>query len=338
MNLNFFKNKKIIVTGGTGLIGAKICNYLSNIETDVNSISIDSDERVKKVLLKPEIHKNIDLRNFDDCLYFFKDADIVINLMGIRESTQLGVKKSATAMSAFLICNTNIIQASCKNNVKTYLFCGSINEYPPFELRREDDLWDGLPSANDKYVGVSKRVGELQAEAYSKQFNWDAVKIVRPSNVYGPLDNFDPETAHVIPSLIHKIFNQNDGELKVAGDGKAVRDFIFIDDLVDGILKVIENGDTNLPFNLGSGVGVSIREVVETILEFTNSKIKIVWDNDLPTGDKKRILDISRAKEKINFMPKHSLSQGIKKTIDWYSKNIDLAYKYGRTYDKKYKI
>jgi GDP-L-fucose synthase len=338
MNLKFFNNKKIVVTGGTGLIGAKICNYLSNTQSDVISVSIDSQERVKEVLSKPEIHRNIDLRNFDNCLNLFKGADIVMNLMGIRESTQLGVKKSATAMSAFLICNTNIIQASCINNVNTYLFCGSINEYPPLELRHEDDLWKGLPSANDKYVGISKRVGELQAEAYSNQFNWNAVKIVRPSNVYGPFDNFDPETAHVIPSLIHKIFNSNNGELNVAGDGKAVRDFIYIDDLVEGILNVVEKGDINLPFNLGSGIGVSIREVVETIIELTNVKLKIIWDTNLPTGDNKRILDISRAKEKINFKPKHSLSEGIKKTIEWYLKNKDLAYKYGRTYDKKYKI
>ena len=289
-----------MIAGGTGLIGSHLSNKLELLGANVTSASIDSEERFKKALNNPKLFKYLDFRNYEDCMKESKDKDIVINLMGIRESTQLGVKKSATAMSAFLICNTNIIQASCKNNVDSYLFCGSINQYPPLELRREDDLWEGLPSANDKYVGVSKRIGELQAEAYSKQFNWDAVKIVRPSNVYGPLDNFNPNTAHVIPSLIHKIFNQNNGELKVAGDGSALRDFIYVDDLVDGILSVIEKGDTNLPFNLGSGVGVSIREVVETILEFTNSKLKIVWDTTLPTGDKKNFRYIkSQRKNKL---------------------------------------
>ena len=335
---SFFKNKKIIVTGGTGLIGSKICNKLSEYNSDITSVSIDSPERVKKVLNNPLIHRNIDLRNYSECLSLFKDADIVINLMGIRESTQLGIKRSATAMSAFLTCNTNIIQSACSNKVKNYLFCGSINQYPPLEIRKEDDVWNGLPAANDKYVGVSKRVGELQAEAYSNQYGWDAVKIVRPSNVYGPFDNFDPETAHVIPSLIHKSFSLDGEKLIVAGDGSAIRDFIFIDDLVDGIFSVLEKGKTNYPYNLGSGIGSSIKEVVNSIIECSKKKINVSWDSSLPSGDKKRVLDISRAKNELNFFTNHTLKDGIQKTIDWYLKNKDLAYKYGKTYDKKYKI
>jgi len=338
MNLDFYKNKKIIVTGGTGLIGSRICNIFTKNNLDVTSVSIDSKDRVEQVLSDTSIHKNIDLRDYQKCLNLFKNTDILINLMGIRESTQLGVKKSATAMSAFLLCNTNIVQSACLNDVKIYLYCGSINQYPPFEVRREEDLWNGLPSANDKYVGISKRVGELQAEAYSKQFNWNAVKIVRPSNVYGPFDNFDPETAHVIPSLIHKLFNCKNNKLNVAGDGTAIRDFIFIDDLIDGILKVIENGEFNQPFNLGSGMGVSIKYLIDTILKIVNKNIEVKWDTSLPSGDSKRVLDISKARKKINFKPSFSLEKGLKVTIEWYLNNKDLAYKYGRTYDKEYKV
>ncbi len=333
---NFFQNKKIVVTGGTGLIGSKVCNKLINMNADVTSVSIDSQDRVKKVLENPKIHKNIDLRDYQKCLDLFKGANIIINLMGIRESTQLGFKKSATAMSAFLTCNSNIVQSACENKVNSYMFCGSINQYPPIEIRKEDDVWNGLPSANDKYVGISKRVGELQAEAYSNQFSWDATKVIRPSNVYGPHDNFDPDTAHVIPSLIHKILNLNGNRLKVAGDGSAIRDFIYIDDLVDGILLVLEKAKTKTAFNLGSGIGSSIREVVDIIVKCSGKEIEIDWDKNLPSGDKKRVLDISRAKERLNFKPKISLKNGIQKTIEWYLNNKDLAYKYGRTYDEKY--
>ena len=335
--MNYFSNKKILIAGGTGLIGATISNKLYKLGGKVVSASIDSMERINQVLENPSLHKYIDLRNFSDCIEATKNCDIVINLMGVRESTQLGISKSATAFSAFLLCNTNLIESCCKNNIKDYLFCGSINEYPPFEIRQEDDLWKGLPSAQDRYVGLAKRIGEIQAEAYSKQFNWTAVKIVRPSNVYGPFDNFDPKTAHVIPSLIYKAIHSDDNKITVAGDGNAIRDFIYIDDLVDGILLTLEKADYNYPLNIGSGQGNSIKEVVSSILEnLPNKNITIEWDISKPIGDKKRVLNVQRAKEHLCFSAKTSLSLGIKKTIDWYLNNEELAFKYGRTYDEKY--
>lgn len=338
MKTQFFNNKKVIVTGGTGLIGASLSNVLQELGANVTAISVDDPKRVKKVLKNPDNHLYLDLRDAEKCIRSFDNADIVVNLMGIRESTQLGIKKSGTAMSAFLECNTNIIQAACLNKVGTYLFCGSINQYPPLAIRHEDSVWDGLPSANDRYVGVSKRVGELQAEAYSKQFNWDAVKIIRPSNVYGPMDNFDPETAHVIPSLIYKFFYNKNDVLNVAGDGSSIRDFIYIDDLIQGILLVLENGKVNRPYNLGSGVGHTIKEVVKFISNFDSSKIEIKWDTEKPSGDTKRILDISRAKKEIAFKPTMGLQEGINTTMKWFLKNKKLAFNFGRTYDKKYEI
>ena len=333
INSNFFKNKNILITGGTGLIGCYLTNHLTDLGAKVVSASIDSEERVMQVLNNPKLFKFVDFRNYEDCKNITKDKDIVINLMGIRESTQLGVKKSASAMSNFLICNTNIVSSSFDNSVGMYSFCGSINEYPPLKIRHEEQMWDGLPSANDRYVGVAKRVGEMQAEAYSIQYNSDIVKIIRPSNVYGPFDNFDPLTAHVIPSLIYKILNSTNNELIVAGDGSAIRDFIFIEDLIDGILLTLEKGRTNFPFNIGSGYGVTIKELVETIKQIVNPNIKIIWDSKLNSGDDIRVLDISRAKKHLAFNPKTSIESGLKSTLEWYLKNKDLAYKLGRTYE-----
>ena len=237
---NFFKNKRILIAGGTGLIGAHLSNKLTLTGAKVVAASIDTYSRARKVLNNPEIYKFCDFRDVNQCKKITKNVDIVINLMGVRESTQLGISRSATALSAFLICNTNLLDNACKNKVKNYLFCGSINQYPPLKVRNEDSVWNGLPSQQDKYVGLAKRIGEIQADAYANQFNWKVTKIVRPSNVYGPYDNFNPSTAHVIPSLIYKAHKlKNNGILEIAGDGSAIRDFIYVDDCVDGILKAL---------------------------------------------------------------------------------------------------
>ena len=336
--MKFFKNKKILIAGGTGLIGTFITNYLCLSNAKVTCISVDSKSRVNKVLTNPNVFKRVDLRNNNLCKEITKEVDIVINLMGVRESTQLGVKQSATSLSAFLRCNTNLIENSCLNRVGTYLFCGSINQYPPLRIRREEDVWNGLPSAQDKYVGISKRVGEMEAEAYSIQFEWDAVKIIRPSNVYGPFDNFDPATAHVIPSLIHKAFSAKNDFIEVAGNGSAVRDFIYVEDLVRGILLMIKKGKTNYPVNIGSGKGVSIKKIVQVINSNLVNKKKIIWNTNLPTGDSKRVLDIKRAEKHLSFNTKFPIEKGIKETMKWYKKNLNLAYNLGRTYDKVYKI
>ena len=335
---NIFYNKKILVAGGTGLIGANLCNKLESLGAKVISCSVDGTERAKKVLVNPKSYRYCDFRDKKASHRVTRNIDILINLMGVRESTQLGITRSASALSTFLVCNTNIIESACINKVKNYLFCGSINQYPPIPVRNEEDVWRGLPSAQDRYVGMAKRIGEIQAEAYSKQFNWNAVRIIRPSNVYGPYDNFDPKTAHVIPSLIHKALNSTNGFLKVAGDGSAIRDFIYVEDVVEAILLVIKSKETNIPFNIGSGKGISIKELVKIIIKnFKNKKITIKWDKKKPTGDKKRVLNISRAKKRIKFFPKTNIQEGIKKTIIWYTQNTNLGLKLGRTYDKKVK-
>lgn len=335
---SFFKNKKIFIAGGTGLIGAALSNKLNEFNAKVISASIDSKQRANIVLNNPKSFKYIDFRNTKECIKNIKGIDIVVNLMGVRESTQLGISRSASAFSAFLICNTNIIEAACSHKIGNYLFCGSINQYPPLPIRKEDDVWAGLPSAQDRYVGMAKRIGEIQAEAYSNQYNWKAVKIVRPSNVYGPFDNFDPKTAHVIPSLIYKAATSSNGILNVAGDGSAIRDFIYVDDVVDGILLALKSNKKNIPFNIGSGKGTSIKNLVNIINKnISNKNLKVKWDISKPRGDLKRVLDISRAKKLLNFFPKTNLETGIKKTINWYLANKMSGYKLGRTYDKKYK-
>jgi GDP-L-fucose synthase len=215
--------------------------------------------------------------------------------------------------------NTNMAEAARQANVKWYLYTSSVGVYHPREILREDDVWDTFPSQNDWYGGWAKRIGELQLEAYSVKYPGFGYSIVRPANVYGAYDNFDPANAMVIPSLIRKAF-END-TLNVWGDGTPIRDFIHARDVARGMLFAVKN-KVKQPLNLGSGSGVSIAELVKVICECLPQDTEIVWEKDKPTGDKKRILDMSRAFD-LGFENSVPLKKGIKETVNWFMQNRD---------------
>jgi len=324
-----YSNKRVLVTGGTGTIGAVLVKRLLELGAKVTVISMDSFERAQAVLSDISMFRQGDLRDYKVCLQVSEGQDYVFHLMAVKGNTQIGVSKVASAYVPFLLCNTNMMEAAFRSHIKRYIFVGSIGEYPALAMRHEDDLWKGPPEANDRFMGIAKRAGEVQAEAYLHEYGWDAVRIVRLSNVYGPYDDFDPATAHVIPAIINRVIG-GENPLKVAGDGTAIRDFIYSEDVVEGMLRAMEKAPPCLPINLGSGQGVSIKEVVESIASFAPVKPKIFWDTSRPTGDKIRILATQRAKEILGFEPVNSLKQGLKKTIDWYLANTELARRRGK--------
>ena len=213
----------------------------------------------------------------------------------------------------------NMMEAARRANVKNFLFTSSIGVYEPAEIFSEDDVWKTFPSPNDRFAGWAKRMGELQAEAYEIEYGWNKISIVRPANVYGPFDNFDPENAMVIPSLIRRAV-EGESPLVVWGDGTPVRDFIFSEDVARGMMLAVEK-NINLPLNLGSGQGVSIKRIVEEIVTNLNDDREIIWDKDKPNGDALRLMDMSRSKELINFVCKTDIVQGIAQTIEWYLDN-----------------
>ena len=319
----------MLVTGGTGTIGTAIVKRLLDLGAVVTAVSIDSMERVKAVLGAPSIFRWADLRDYKTCLEVTKGQEYVFHLIAVKGNTQIGLSKVASAYVPFLMCNTNTIEAAFRCGVKRYMFVGSIGQYPDIPLRHEDDVWKGPPSANDRYMGIAKRAGEAQAETYLHEFSWDAVRIVRLSNVYGPYDDFNPKTAHVIPALISRMVNGED-PLKVAGDGSAARDFIYLDDVVEGMLLALEKAPPCFPINLGSGVGCSIKTLVETMAGLVPKKPGIEWDLTKPTGDSVRILATQRAKEILGFEAKTPLREGLKKTIAWYMANTEVANRRGR--------
>jgi GDP-L-fucose synthase len=327
-----YKDKKALVAGGTGTIGIPVVERLLEAEEKVTVVSMDSPEYARMLFGNKVLFQQSDLTNFDNCLSVTRGQDYVFNLVGIKGSVGIGETKVASYFVPALWYQTNLMEASFRNGVSRYLFVSSICGYPQSSVPKEEDsMWDGLPKQNDRVPGLAKRIGEIQGETYLHEYGWDAVRIVRPSNVYGPFDDFNPATAQVIPALIRRML---DGEnpIKVWGDGSAVRDFIFSEELADWLLVAVEKAPPCVPINLGSGKGTTIKELAETIAQCVPKPPQIEWDKTKPSGDPVRILSIERAKELLGFEPKTGFREGIEKTVDWYLRHRDLASKIGARY------
>ena len=314
--MNFYKNKSILVTGGTGMIGQPLCNMLVEAGADVTVASLDGEERTPRGtrFLK------LDLRNFENCLSVTKNKEIVFHLAGVKGSPKMTLERPASFFVPTLQFSLNMMEAARRMGVERYLFTSSVGVYQPAEVFQEDSVWKTFPSPNDRFAGWAKRICELQAEAYQIEYDWNLVSIVRPANVYGPYDNFDPSNAMVIPSLIHRALYEK-GPLIVWGDGSPIRDFIHAKDVARGMMLVIEKGIKE-PINLGSGSGVTIKQIAEAIAKFTGKDL--IWDKNKPNGDAKRLMDMSRA-SKLGYKPELSLEDGIVNTIEWYKCNRELA-------------
>ena len=306
-----FKNQKVLVTGGAGMIGRELVKLLLGRGANVYVADLKEPEDMRD---KVNFVK-VDLREFSSCLEICEGMDYVFNLVGIKCSPRVCIEEPAKIMGPMMQFNTNMLEAAMHHNIKWYLYTSTVGVYQPAEILREDDVWSTQPSKNDWFGGWAKRMGELQCLAYQKQYGEGKCSIVRPANVYGPHDNFDLDSAMVIPSLIRKAFS--DDVLKVWGDGSAVRDFIHARDVARGMIFVVENKITE-PLNLGSGDEISIRRIAQAVAK--EAKVDIDWDLSKPTGDPRRVFDMTRAKLH-GFEPLITIEDGIKETIEWYLKN-----------------
>jgi GDP-L-fucose synthase len=327
---SFYEGKKILVTGGSGMIGRYLVEMLINEGSKVKIASLDDPSRAHPLA---EFLK-LDLTDIHNCINATKGIDYVFHLAGIKGSPKMTKERPASFFVPTILFNTNMMEASRRSGVERFLYTSTIGVYAPAEVFREDDVWKTFPSENDKFAGWAKRMGELQAEAYKIEYGWNKISIVRPANVYGSYDNFDPENAMVIPSLIHRALS-GENPLTVWGDGTAIRDFIHARDVARGMMIALEKGIT-MPVNLGSGTGVSVKQIAETIAKFVpGAPIKIIWDKNKPTGDKKRLMDVTRAKKLLGFTPIVSLEQGTKETIEWYLKNKSIINKRYNVFNEK---
>ena len=314
-----FKDKKVLITGGGGMIGRSLVKLLLEKECKIYIADLTKPSDLPDGVE----HLQVDLRFFDNCLDICKGKDYVFHLAGVKGSPKMCIEQPVDFMVPMLQFNTNMIQAAYEANVEWFLYTSSVGVYSPAEVFYEESVWDTFPSPNDKYPGWTKRIGELQTETYKIQHGWDRFSIVRPANVYGPYDNFNPLNAMVVPSLIKKA--QENNVLEVFGDGSPIRDFIFADDVARGMIYVVENKITE-PLNLGSGVGYSIKQLVEMVVKHSGKSLEIKWLSDMPSGDKKRLFSMDRAR-KHGFEPLIKLDEGIKLTTEWFLNNKDILDK-----------
>ena len=312
--MSFYSGKRVLVTGGTGLIGAPLVELLLNAGARVKVVSLDDPARAPAGV----DFERLDLREFANCLRAAEGCEIVFHLAGVKGSPAMTATRPASFFVPTVMFNTNMMEAARRQGASRYLFTSSIGVYAPAEILREDDVWNTFPSPNDRFAGWAKRMGELQAEAYSIEYQWAHVSIVRPANVYGPLDNFDPRNAMIIPSLIHRALS-GENPLVVWGDGSAIRDFIFARDVARGMLLVVEKGYSK-PVNLGSGTRTSVAKVAEIIAALVPG-LEIKWDPSKPSGDKIRLMDTQRARS-LGFASETGIESGIAQTLAWYRDNM----------------
>ena len=313
------QNKNVLVTGGTGMIGRELVKLLLEKGSKVRVVSLDEPVDFFEEV---EFIKR-DLTDYNNCLEACKDMDYVFNVIGIKCTPVLSATKPLSYFIPMVRYNMNMMEAAFHSNVKWFLYTSSYGVYSHSKISHEDDVWKTFPSENDKLPGWAKRIGELQAEGYKIQYDWDNISIVRPTNVYGPWDNFDLKTAMVIPSLIRKA-SENE-VLSVWGNGTPIRDFIHARDVARGMIFAVENKITE-PLNLGSGDGVQIKDLAFIIANCFN--VGLSFDSSKPSGDHKRVIDMSRAYS-YGFKNTINIEDGIKETIEWYLNNKDkLNYRY----------
>jgi len=305
-----------LVTGGTGLIGRQVVDLLSGAGAKVRIVSLD---RVK--VHDQAEHVIGDLTNFDLCREVTQDMDFVCHLAGIKGGAGVSSTKLASHFVPTVMFNTNVLEAARLNKVQKLVYTSSIGAYTSTDVFRESAETPGnFASPPMDFAGWAKRMAELQIHAYKVQYGMENFAIVRPSNVYGPGDNFDPNNAMVVPTLLYRIF-QKENPVIIWGDGTAIRDFVFSRDVAEGCLLALHHGTHGRFVNLGSGTGVTIRELVETLHTFLDFNYQ--FDSTKPAGYPKRVMDITLARQSIGYNPSTTLREGLKTTWDWFLQHQD---------------
>ena len=303
-----------VVTGGTGMIGREVVRLLCDAGAVVTIISLDHltvDPRARHVLG--------DLSDLSFCLDLTNGVDFVFHVAGIKGSVVVTKEKPASFFVPLLMMNTNVLEAARRNNVGRVLYTSSIGAYPSAEVFREEEDDFGKPPM-DMFPGWAKRMAEMQIDAYRIQYGLSNFAIVRPSNIYGPGDNFDEANAMVIPTLMARV-RRRERPVMIWGDGSAIRDFLHATDCARGMILACVRGTNSKAINLGCGYGITIRELVETLQNIVS--FEAFFDTSKPSGFPMRVMDGTHAKRFIGFEPEVSLTDGLKQTWEWYLGNAD---------------
>ncbi len=307
-----FAAQKILVTGGAGFLGKQVVSQLLNAGAQAENISVPRS-------------KSCDLRSLEHCEAAVKGQDLVIHLAAHVGGIGLNRAKPAELFYNNLMMGTQLIHAAYQAGVKKFVCAGTICAYPKFTPVpfKEEDLWNGYPEETNAPYGIAKKALLVQLQSYRQQYGFDGIFLL-PVNLYGPEDNFNPASSHVIPALIRKVYKAKQQGLKqlpVWGDGSPTREFLFSEDAARGIVMGAQFYDEGEPVNLGTNHEISIRDLVELICRLMAFEGELVWETDQPNGQPRRCLDTTRAKAAFGFTAQVSLEEGLRRTIDWYGKN-----------------
>lgn len=318
---SFFKGKKVLVCGGAGFIGSNLLLKLLDSGCYITSVVHIKSPQIKDRRIK---YLRGDLCDRSFCQKVCSDQDYVFMCAANTSGAGVIFKTPLVHVTPNIIMNTLMLEASYEARVKKFLFISSSAVYPSFNHPVvEDEMMAGEPF--EKYFPVAwmKRFSEILCEIYATKIAEPMkIVVVRPANVYGPYDDFSWETSHVVPALIRKVVERQN-PLEVWGDGRDIKDLIYVDDLVLGMLLAIEKIDTYRPVNLGTGVPVSIRDVVRTILAVEGlTNVKVVFNKSKPTMIPKRLINVNLAKKLLGFSFKIQLLDGVRRTVEWYRESL----------------
>jgi len=314
----FYKDKKVVVTGGTGFVGTNFILELLDRGANVKTHTHVRPMRIQDDRI--EVVENIDLENLDDCLKLVKGADYVIHCGGPITNPK-EVRTNIRVLLHNINTTTNVLESSYKSNVKGYLDLNSSTGYPDRRYPvKEEEFFDDEPHESYFGYGHMRRYREKLMEFISTMSDMK-IALARGTAIFGPFDNFNIETCHVIPALINRALS-GENPFIVWGNPGVVRDFLYVRDVVDGALLVLEKGESMRPYNLGYGDTVTVGDIVEAVLKFTGKSPKVVYDESKPTTIPFRMVSTERITKELGFKPKYSFEEGIKKTISWYKENI----------------
>jgi len=313
--MNFCEGKRILVTGGAGFLGKRVADKLR--AASPSSIFIPR-------------RSEYDLVEQKDVARVYEDArpDIVVHIAA--EVGGIGANRANPGRFFYnnLMMSTQLMEYGRRFGVEKFVAIGTICAYPKFTPIpfKEENLWDGYPEETNAPYGMAKKMLLVQAQAYRQQYGFNAIYLL-PVNLYGPEDNFDPETSHVIPAMIKKCVdavNKNSSEIVLWGTGTPSREFLYVDDAAQAIVLATERYNGADPVNIGSGMEITIKDLAQLIANLTNFKGRLVWDPGQPDGQPRRALDVSRAETFFGFRARTPFEEGLRRTINWYKSKLPL--------------
>ena len=305
-------DKRIIITGGSGFLGTRLIGQLESLGVSPSNLRVATSRQT-------------DLRRMDNCLEVTKNVDLVIHLAA--KVGGIGFNKAYPAMLFYdnAVMGIQLLEAARANDVAKVVVVGTVCAYPKYSPIpfKEENLWDGYPEETNAPYGLAKKMLLVQCQAYRSQYGSNFIYLILV-NLYGPGDNFDPLSSHVIPALIRRMVDAkraNKPSIALWGSGNASREFLYVDDAAQGIIKAAEKYNESDPVNLGTGEEITIKALAGAISKLTGYRGSITWDLSKPDGQPRRSLDVSKAKKYFGFKAKTPLTKGLEETIKWFVHN-----------------